>query len=53
MKLPGHVDLSGAEGVQNLSPDEYTLCSSLFITPRVYFFMKKTVIQNAEQVNFK
>ena len=38
-------NLSGAEGVQLLSPREYDLCLEQHIMPRAYVFMKEAMVQ--------
>ena len=46
-KKSNPLDISDAQGVAELNPEEYELCTTLRILPTVYFHAQKTLIENA------
>jgi hypothetical protein len=51
-KRPNPLDISNAEGVDDLNEEEFNLCSNLRILPAVYFHAKHTLIDNGRTRGF-
>lgn len=51
-KRPNPLDISTAEGVDDLNEEEFNLCSNLRILPTVYFHAKHTLMDNARVRGF-